>query len=166
MLRPALSPDLTRGLLRAEHFQIAYATNDIDRAKALFSERYGITQWTRLEGQLPTGGQIRVELAWVGTLMYELMWSSGEGSAIYMDRLPAEPGLHIKHHHLGYLLDEAGWDALMVTVELEGHAMPHVNHNPGFIKSCFVDAPELGHYLEYICPQPAGATFFESVARN
>jgi hypothetical protein len=44
--------------------------------------------------------------------------------------------------------------------------MPHVSDNPGFMQSCFVDAPELGHYLEYIFPSPAGAEFLSSVPGN
>jgi extradiol dioxygenase family protein len=167
MFRPALQPDPSKGLLCTEHFQMAYATNDIDRARALFAERYGIRNWKRLEGQLKTGGHMRVELAWVGTIMYELMHASGEGSAIYMDRLPTGDGFHIKHHHLGYLLDsEAHWEALMAAVADNGHAMAHVSINQGFMKSCFVDASELGHYLEYICPEPAALAFFESVPGN
>jgi hypothetical protein len=166
MLRPALQPDVATGILRAEHFQIAYATNDIEQAQALFRKRYGIGDWARLEGQLSAGGQVRVELAWVGTVMYELLWAEGAGSTIYMDRLPDKPGFQLRHHHLGYLLDEAGWDALMARVECGGHVMPHLSHNAGFMKSCFVDAPELGHYLEYICPEPAGSAFFASVPGN
>jgi Glyoxalase/Bleomycin resistance protein/Dioxygenase superfamily len=163
MERPPLSPDPLAGLLRAEHFQIAYATNDIDRALALFAERYGIANWTRLEGQLPAGGTIRVELAWVGTVMYELLSASGEGSAIYMSRLPKSPGFQLAHHHLGYLIDQPQWEGLIATAASD---LVHHSHNPGFMTSCFVDAPVLGHYLEYICPEAAGRAFFENVARN
>jgi hypothetical protein len=167
MDRPPLIPDPASGILRAAHFQMAYATNDIDRAQALFGQRYGIRNWTRLEGQMPSGGQIRVELAWVGTIMYELLTASGEGSAIYMDRLPQGGGFKLRHHHLGYLLGSAAeWEALLAEVAAQGHPLPHVSHNPGFMNSCFVDAPELGHYLEYICPEPAGTAFFAGVARN
>ena len=167
MLRPSLSSDLSNGLLCAEHFQIAWATSDIDRAQQIFAEQYGVRRWTRLAGQLPAGGQIHVELAWVGGVMVELMFASGEGSAIYMDRLPDTGGFQMRLHHFGYILDnEAAWDALMAKVAHKGHAMPHISHNAGFMKSCFVDAPELGHYLEYICPKPAGRAFFESVAEN
>jgi extradiol dioxygenase family protein len=167
MLRPPFQSDPAKGLLHAEHFQMAWATNDIDQAQAMFRDRYGIANWTRLEGALKTGGYMRVELAWVGTIMYELMFSSGEGSEIYMNRLPNTDGFHIKHHHLGYMLEgDAEWDALMARIDSSGHSMPHVSFNDGFMKSCFVDAPELGHYLEYICPEPAGAAFFEGVARN
>lgn len=164
MLRPTLQADPKAGLLCTEHFQIAYATNDIERAQALFKARYGIAHWARLEGALPSGGHIRVELAWAGGVMVELMTASGEGASIYMDRLPEGEGFALKHHHCGYLLaDDDAWDALMDRVVREGHAMPHASHNKGFMKSCFIDAPELGHYLEYICPEPAGLAFFESV---
>lgn len=167
MLRPIFSPNLSRGLLLATHFQIAWATNDIDAAQRIFSDRYGICNWTRLEGQIPAGGNIRVELAWVGPVMYELMMASGDGSAIYMDRLANKAGFHMQLHHHGYMLDgDADWDSLLAEVSAKGHHMPHVSHNNGFMKSCFVDAPELGHYLEYICPEPAGRAFFENVARN
>lgn len=166
MDRPPLHANMADGLLRAEHFQVAYATSDLEQAQALFALRYGIRNWTPIGGDLPAGGSIRVQLAWVGTVMYELMWAEGPGSAIYMDRLPAGEAFRIRHHHLGYLLDQSNWDALMASAERDGHAMPHVSHSTGFMNSCFVDAPELGHYLEYICPEPAGAAFFERVARN
>lgn len=153
------------GLFGAEHFQMAYATNDIDRACDIFRERYGVREFRRLEGPLAAGGKIRVELTWVGTIMYELLTASGPGSDIYVSRLPRD-GFAVKHHHLGYLIrDDAQWDALMQQVEQGGWSMPHKSINAGFMKSCFVDAPELGHYLEFICPEPAGLAFFESVPR-
>ena len=156
----------TNGLLRTEHFQMAYATNDIDRAMALFKDRYGVKEFRALEGQLPEGGQIHIELAWVGTIMYELLTASGPGSAIYMNRLPAGDFV-LKHHHLGFLIpDQAQWDALMEEVERNGWSMPHMNKTPGFISSCFVDVPELGHYFEYQFPEEAGRAFFDSVPGN
>lgn len=169
LLRPrpesAFSPG--EGLLRAEHFQMAWATNDIDRAKALLSDRLGIRNYTPLGGALATGGEIRVELAWVGTIMYELITASGPGSEIYTGRLPNDQGFVMKHHHLGYLVDgQDNWDALEAEAARSGWAMPHKSVNPGFMTSCFIDLPELGHYLEYIMPEPAGLDFFRNVARN
>jgi hypothetical protein len=167
MQRPALTIDPAAGLLRAEHFQMAWATNDITRAQALMREHYGVMHWTRFGGPTPQGGSIHVELAWVGTIMYELLTAEGPGSAIYMDRLPTGDGFHMLHHHLGYIVDTAaGWDALLAEVEAKGHHMPHYSAESPFAKSCFVDAPELGHYLEYIFPTPAAVAFFDSVASN
>jgi hypothetical protein len=166
LTRPPLTAAPGEGLLRTEHFQMAYATNDIDRACALFRDRFGIREFRRLEGPLPEGGQIRVELAWVGTIMYELMTASGPGSAITMDRLP--PGDFVtRHHHLGFLIhDEAQWSELEARAERCGTPLLRKSRNEGFMQSCFVDVPELGHYLEYILPEPAGLDFFNNVPGN
>ena len=167
MLRPSFSPNLSSGLLGAEHFQIAWATNDIGAAQNIFAQRYGVKNWTKLAGQIPAGGHIHVELAWVGGVMVELMTASGQGSAIYMSRLPTEEGFQLKLHHFGFMLgSDAEWDTLMMEVAAKGHIMPHVSQNNGFMKSCFIDAPDLGHYLEYVCPEPLGRDFFETVVRN
>ncbi|HEX7857141.1 MAG TPA: VOC family protein [Sphingobium sp.] len=165
--RPATRLEPDRGLLRADQFQMAYATNDIDRACALFRERLGIREFTRLEGAMPEGGHIRVELAWAGSTMYELIMASGPGSELFMDRLPEGGEFTIRHHHLGFLLpDEASWDALMGEIERGGWRMTGFNHNVGFMRRCFVAVPHLDHYLEYILPEPAGAAFLEAVAAS
>jgi hypothetical protein len=151
------------GLLRSDHFQVAYSTNDIDRALDIFADRHGIREFRRLEGALPAGGHIRVELAWVAGTMYELLTADGPGSALYVGHLPSD-GFALRHHHLGFLIHHQDqWDALHVTAAEKGWSVPSVSRNPGFMQSCFVDAPELGHYLEYIFPEPAGIAFFESV---
>jgi hypothetical protein len=165
--RPGSSFGAGNGLLRAEHFQMAWATNDLEKSRALMSERLGIHNWTPIGGPNPQGGETQVLLAWLGTMMYELITAKGPGSEIIMSRLPAGDGFAMKHHHLGYLIaDEAEWQALEAETARAGFAMPHKSVNAGFITSCFVDVPELGHYLEYIMPEPAGIDFFQNVARN
>jgi len=154
------------GLLLAEHFQMAYVTTDMDRALDLFSTRFGIRKFSRLEGQMSAGGHIRAELAWVGTIMYEVICASGAGSELYMDRLPRGDGFHIRHHHLGFLLrSREQWDAVMVKARQSGWCVPYHSDNP-LVEICFVDATELGHYLEYFLPKQAGLDFFESVPRH
>jgi Glyoxalase/Bleomycin resistance protein/Dioxygenase superfamily len=154
------------GLLLAEHFQMAYVTSDMERALDLFKTRFGIQKFSRLEGQMPTGGQIRAEFAWVGTIMYELICASGPGSDLYMDCLPRDDEFHVKHHHLGFLLRRREqWDAVMLKARQSGWAIPYRNDNP-LVEVCFVDVPELGHYLEYFLPKAAGLSFFESVPRH
>lgn len=165
--RPRLGVDPKRGLMGAEHFQIAYATNDIDRACDLFSARYGVRRFQRLEGPLRDGGKIRVELAWVGPVMYELLTASGPGSSIYMSRLPRGDGFAIRHHHLGYLVhDENQWTALKDEVARQGCSLAHESHTDGLMRSCFVDAPGLGHYLEYILPEARGLALLAGVPAN
>lgn len=160
--RPSsLASGAAAGLLATEPFQIAYATNDIEQAKALFQQQLGIRHFRELSGQLPSGGYIHVELAWVGNIMYELLTASGEGSELYMRGLP-DDGFAIRHHHFGFLLrSTAEWEDLHQEIAARQWHMPSISHTPGFMRSCFVECPALGHYLEYLWPEPAGLTFFE-----
>lgn len=163
MKRPIPTFDPSSGLLRNEHFQVSYATNDIERAKQVLSTRYGIAEFAQLQGQMPSGGHIHVEVAWVGNTFYELVTASGPGSEIFTSRLPQDE-FAIRHHHLGFLIyDQPSWDALFQTIERDGWTLLSANKTEGFLAHCFVDAPELGHYLEFIFPEPAGLAFFESV---
>ena len=164
--RPAASFDPGSGLLLAEQFQMAYTTTDIDQACDLLGARLGIREFRRLEGQLAEGGYIRAEFAWVGTLMYEVIQASGPGSDIYMSRLPQTDGFHLKHHHLGFLIhDRAQFDGGIAQAKRNGWPVPYVNSNP-LVDVCFIDIPELGHYLEYLLPTPVGMDFFENVPRS
>jgi len=154
------------GLLRAEHFQMAYVTNDLDRACALFGQQLGIRAWASLGGPMPDGGEIQARFAWVGTLMYEIICASGPGSEIFMDRLPKTGGFALKHHHLGFLIqNQRQWDGVLANAAQHGWAVPHKGVNP-LVEVCFVDVPDLGHYLEYLYATPAGLTFFASVPRS
>jgi hypothetical protein len=164
MNRPPAIIDPANGLLRTRHFQMAYATNDMEQACALFRDRYGVREFAQLKGPLAAGGEIHVELVWLGGIMYELINAQGPGSAIFMDRLPDAPGFHVKHHHLGYLVDdEAQYDALL---KRAGADVVFQAGSQQFMTYCFVDAPELGHYLEFIWPSQAGLDYFDTVPRQ
>lgn len=166
MKRPSGTFSPAEGLLRAEQFQMAYATNDIERACDIFRQRFGIREFRRLAGQMPSGGHIHVELAWVGPTMYELLTATGPGSELYVGRLPTDR-FAIQHHHLGFLIpDEAQWNSLFAQIENNGWTLLSKNNTPGFMQTCFVDVPELGHYFEYLFPEPAGLAFFEGVPGN
>ena len=145
MKRPDCVFNPGAGLLRAEQFQIAYATNDMARACDCFQERYGIKAFRRLAGPLPAGGHIHVELAWVGSTMYELISAEGPGSELFNRQLPTTE-FAIHHHHLGFLIhSEAEWLALQNEIQRKGWKMPSKSRTAGFMQSCFVEAPALGH---------------------
>lgn len=165
--RPTPTSPFSAGLLGRDHFQVAYATNDIARAKALFAERYGLSRFAPLGGPLPEGGEIQVELAWAGGVMIELLTASGPGSQVYVENLPTDR-FAIRHHHLGYLVqDAAGWRALRSAIEGGGWTVRVDQEIPGFMRQIFIKAPELGHLLEYLWPEPAGHAFlFETVPVN
>ena len=151
------------GLLLNDHFQIAYVTNDLARAREVLRKRYGIAEFRHLEGKLPHGGDIQLELAWAGGIMIELTWARGPGTEFYNDRLPSQE-FAIRHHHLGYFIhDQLNWDALQNTIRQGDWSVALENRIEGLMRWCFVAAPELDHYLEYIFPDPEGVAFFEAI---
>lgn len=166
LTRPPADFDAGSGLLLLEHFQMAYVTNDIDKARALFRDRLGIREFCRLEGELPGGGYIEAEFAWVGTLMYELICAEGPGAEIYTGRLPDTNDFVIKHHHLGFLVqNQAQWDAVQADVARNNWRIASRGTNP-LVEVCFVEVPALEHYLEYLFATPAGLSFFDNVPRS
>lgn len=55
LTRPAADFDAGDGLPLLEHFQMAYVTNGLNRARTLFRERLGIREFAGLEGATPAG---------------------------------------------------------------------------------------------------------------
>jgi hypothetical protein len=166
LTRPAQTFGPGAGLFRNDHFQIAYNTNDMDKAVALFGERYGIKEFQKLEGPTPSGGQVRMYIAWAGGVMYELLWAEGPGTEVFRAGLPAE-GFAIRPHHLGYYVPtEEAWNDLLAEIERTGRKIVHTTHVPGFLRAIIVEQPELGHFLEYILPEAGGIQFFETAPSN
>ncbi|TGD75720.1 hypothetical protein E4634_02245 [Mangrovimicrobium sediminis] len=164
--RPPSDFDAGTGLLQLEHFQMAYVTNDMAQACELFQRRLGIREFATLAGETPGGGQIEAKFAWVGTLMYEIICASGPGAEIFTGHLPVADGFVIRHHHLGYLVqNQVQWDAIQANAAAQQFEIPHHNVNP-LVEVCFVAVPELGHYLEYLYATDVGMGFFDSVPRT
>jgi hypothetical protein len=150
------------GPLAFEQFQAGYATNDVERACAVFAERYGIREFRRLEGEMQGGGHIRIEIAWAGGMLYELIQADGPGGEFYRARLPADR-FAIRHHHHGFLVTNAAdWEALNRQIDQGGWKVALTTDVPGFMKAVYIDAPELEHHLEYLFPEAAGYEFFET----
>jgi hypothetical protein len=164
--RPTLTAPAD-GFLLQDWFQVAYVTTDIERAKQVLGERYGLTAYKDNSADLPEGdGHMWVALAWAGPTMYEIIQAEGPDCEFYTRRLPKD-GFAIRHHHLGYLVDsEAAWAGLEARIARESLTVPLQSNMPGFLRALYVEAPELGHYLEYIFPEAAGVEFLESAPNN
>lgn len=87
------------GLLGHDKFQIAYVTNDLERAMEIFSERYRMENWTVLDA-----GIMRIALAWTNGQQFELIHTSEEYLPLYDDWIDKAGGFVIRHHHFGYLI--------------------------------------------------------------
>lgn len=153
-------------LLGREFAHSAWVTNDMDRALQIFAERYGISEFRFIEGPMPKGGDIRVAFAWAGGQVLELICASGPGTEFYNALLP-EGEFAIRFHHLGFVVrDEADWKALEADLKAGDWPIVHETLSGTFIDAYYVEAPELGHYLEYVRPFQAGVDFYESVPTN
>ncbi len=158
--RPENQPAISDGLFLGEQFQIAYASNDIERSKEDFKNQFGIKNFSTLEGATPSGGHIQVALAWVGSTMYELLTATGPGSELYMGKITNQ-NYQIHLHHLGFIIhNDNQWRKLHNYLERSLTPLLYQNHAKGFMRSCFVSPPNLDHLFEYLYPEPAGLDFF------
>jgi hypothetical protein len=166
LARPPADFDAGNGLLLLEQFQMAYVANDIEKAGELFRQQLGIREFTRLEGETSGGGYIRADFAWVGTLMYELIQAQGPGSVIFSGHLPATEEFVIRHHHLGFLVqNRAQWEAVQTNATRVGLEIVSRSSSP-LVDVCFVAVPACSHYLEYFFATAAGMEFFDNVSRS
>ena len=154
MHRPIPVYDPGRGLLHNDHFQIGYVTNDVDRAAEVFRTRFGVRAFRANDNDVEGGGRIAVRSAWIGGMMYEICCGSGPGMEVYSDPAPPGGAFILKLHHFGYLVpDETVWRALEGEIQRGGWTVRSRSDIPGFFRGCQVEAPELGHLLEFILPR-------------
>jgi len=164
--RPAPPVAARPGFMAGDQFQTAYVTNDLDRACETLRQAYGIETFSFLEGEMAGGGFIRVAFAWVGGTMYEIIDAKGPDDAFYTARLPKDE-FALRFHHLGFLIhSQEAWDGLRAEIAADGRPIAFESRNPGFLDAMYIEAPELGHYLEYLFPEEGGVAFFEAVPAN
>jgi hypothetical protein len=163
--RPTPAFDPRKGLLHNDHFQISYVTNDIDRAVAIFRDRYGVPRFRESDAETASGGWIKVRAAWVGNMAYELISGGGPGMELWAEP-PGEPFV-LRHHHFGFLIqDEPTWDALEAEIRRGGWVVRQRAESADLGRTTYVEAPELGHYLEFILPGPALIARFDDTPRG
>jgi len=161
--RPETARLPDKGLMRHEHVQIAYVTNDIERAVEVFRKRYGISEFASLAGRIADDSPMNVRVAWAGGTMYEIIEATGPAAQFYNARLP-EGEFAIRHHHFAHIVqDREAWSALMAELAMEGIDIVFEKHRQGFMRFCYVKAPDLDHYLEFFLLEKDGIAFFESI---
>lgn len=141
--------------------QHGYVTNDLDRAKAVMSERYGITQFLDLRDYAVDigGGREAVcslGLAYLGDLFVEIIHPKGGECQVYSQILPADE-FALKLHHHGYMVkadpahDDA-WGAMRQTYEARGIPIVVNGRNSRSGTQYFYadTRAELGHFCEHV----------------
>jgi hypothetical protein len=165
LIDPAFRPGRA-SLLSRQHFQTAYVTNDMDQAIGLLADRYGVADFRYIRDvPLPTGGQMDIALAWVGNMNLEIIQGSGNPQSFYERSLPGS--FAIRFHHLGYLVpSQEEWDDVVAAIEAQKLEIIYSGSDPSGLDFIYIEAPGLGHFLEYIRPKAAWIDLFESLPRN
>lgn len=158
MSRPFNTPvpvyDPSRSLLHNDHFQIGYVTNDLTRAVDVFRNKFGIDKFRQNDADLPGGTKVGTRTVWIGAKMFEIVCGSGPGMEVFSNFAPPGGEFVLKFHHFGYLIDDdAGWAAMERQVARGGWEMSKPSDTQGYVRTCFVDVPELGHLVEFILPR-------------
>jgi hypothetical protein len=152
-------------------FQVAYVTNDLDRAIDNFRDRFAIDRFfmPEREGFLTDEGELvrtRCALCYVGEVMYELIEpGKGKAEAVY-GKLSAHRGFHIAHHHMGHYagsrqaIDQVDRDATRDGLKLMSGPIGTEG------RFCYVDtSATTGHLSEYVFIPPSAAGIFADVPR-
>jgi hypothetical protein len=148
-------------------FQLAYVTQDIERAMAEMGAAFGIGEFqVNRDVPIATGNgtaYCHFALAFLGAQQIELIEPAGGVDAVYRDAL--QPGRVAVLHHLGFLVPtETAWQATLRRIEAEDAPVPVRGSFEDLMHYAYVDRRDLcGHYLEYMYATPAGVGMFDAV---
>lgn len=139
-------------MLIGRHYQNAYVTHDLDKARDVLRKRAVIRLETEYEGKIPiqtASGETymdnRLALLWIGDLQVELIQPVGGEVGFYRDALPRS-GI-LAFHHIAMRVPD--WDGFRAGLDNQPYPLVFEGE-AGSLKFLYLDArAELGHYLEY-----------------
>ncbi|MCU1368116.1 MAG: hypothetical protein JWL72_364 [Ilumatobacteraceae bacterium] len=148
--------------------QIAYVTDDLDRATAYFESTLGTvtcrtTYKSSLGGVVVVDGEtaeewvIDVALVNAGATNLEIIRPVSGSVEMYQNAI--RPGAPATFHHLGFLVDD--FDDASAIVAATGKTWSQRGTLEGAMRFGYVDmTAELGHYVEIMELQPSAARMF------
>jgi len=142
--------------------QIAYVTNDLERAKSLFAEQYGVGRFFMLcdppPDNIPPGiPPLRVALANLGEIELELIQPLGRELPVFADALPQDKSFAIRFHHICFRIagDLADWNAHRASIDESQHPVVFHGALADDLRFLYTDErSRLGHYVEHIWMSP------------
>jgi hypothetical protein len=147
----------------ARHHQIAYVTNDLDAAIALFERDYetpGFFVFTNVGSgaHQPGEPELRIALANVGGNEIELIEPIGDTAPLFKDALGDAAGLVIRFHHSCIRIegDLAAWNAHAASIDTARHPIVFSGAMGDDMRFFYTDETvRLGHYVEHVWMSPA-----------
>lgn len=144
------------------HYQNAYVTHDLDRAKDMLSQRYGVNDYVGFEMELPVRTpeaertlRVKVACAWVGSLQIELIEPVSGAVEPYLPYLPADKSdATPRFHHISLRRDD--YDAMQAEIAQLGLPFVCEGGIPDLLYTYLDGRSTFGHYVEYVWATPAG----------
>jgi hypothetical protein len=144
------------------HYQNAYVTHDIDRARDMLSTRYGLDDWINFEMELPLrtpgGGRtlgVKVGCAWAGWLQIELIEPVSGAVEPYLPYLPADKAdFTPRFHHISLRRDD--YDAMQAEIARLGLPFVCEGGIPDLLYTYLDGRGTFGHYVEFVWASEAG----------
>jgi hypothetical protein len=146
----------------SQHHQVAYVTNDLNRAIALFKREYAAPGFFIGDNASTTQGrtddpQLRLALCNVGGVEIELIEPIGNTAPLFSDVLKRGSELEIRFHHVAIRVDGPieNWKTHVASLDLATH--PIVFHGSLGDDCHFFYTDErsrLGHYIEHVWFSP------------
>jgi hypothetical protein len=160
----------------ARHHQIAYVTNDLDAAVALFERDYGAPGFFVFSNvgsgaHQPGEPELRIALSNVGGNEIELIEPIGDTAPLFKDLLPRagagdDTELVIRFHHICIRIegDIDNWNAHTASIDTVKHPIVFSGAMGDNMRFFYTDETQrLGHYVEHVWMSPAIMTQLRSV---
>ena len=146
----------------ARHCQIAYVTNDLDRAMAVWRDDYDVPAFhvftndaPGLESSHPF--RMKIALANVGGTEIELIEPLAGMAPLHAEPLPADGSFAIRFHHVAMRIDGtlADFEAHMASLDPVRHPVAWSGRLGDLMRFAYTDErPTLGHYVEHVWFDP------------
>ncbi len=139
--------------------QLAYITTDVDRATALFRDRFSVPSFQvgeQIVEAQENGAPCRVSLKVAQAMMdggeLEIIEDRGSDTDLFRKGLPRDGGFGLLMHHVQFRITGSYEDWRRYIDAMEASHPPRLRGGVGDdLRFAFVDEAErLGHHLEYV----------------
>ncbi len=141
----------------ARHHQIAYVTNDMERALDLFAQDFGVSRFYALvtgDEPVPAGGiRMKAALANVNGTEIELIQPLGEDGNLFSNALPKDRKFALVLHHVCIRITGGieNWERHRAAIDEAKHPIAMESAYGDFLRILYTDErASLGHYIEHI----------------
>jgi hypothetical protein len=161
----------------ANVWQFGYVTNDLDRAVAFMSERFGLEHCLKLPaggatflvGDEPAEWDAKFAMGARGGKIVELIEPVAGCIDFYTRVLPPDGSFAVRLHHLATFIEsgEDEWERLGGLLAASGLKVDYTVLIPDRVRAGYVDTTaELGHWLEICQLQPDDIEFFSALVAD